>query len=79
MRWVMAEYYSDRLRTLAFSFKEPNPPQHLYIYSETLYSAANHIDELQRQLAARIEQVARLTDENQKLKNVQISIEPIVY
>ena len=66
MRWVMAEYYSDMLRTMAFAFNEPNPPQHLYLYSNLLYKAADRIDDLQAQLSSRVEQVARLTDELDK-------------
>lgn len=76
----MAEYYSDQLRTIAKSLKAQKGDVVMTIYGDILRSAADHIDDLQKQLGARIEQVARLTDENRKLKeNVQVNIEPIVY
>jgi hypothetical protein len=75
----MAEYYSEQLRTIAKDLKGTKGDVVMTIYADILRGAADRIDELQKQLGERIEQVARLTDENQKLKNVQVNIEPIVY
>lgn len=71
----MAEYYSSALRDMAKNLNSDDPQVVFSIYANIAQGAANRIDDLQHELGQRIIQIARLRDEIQRMKNVQVRIE----
>lgn len=72
----MSQYHSNMLRDLAkFLDSEDETPviNVRRIWARIVSDSADRIDELQKQLGARIEQTARLQDEIYKLKNPPVS------
>ena len=63
----MAEYYSSRLRDIANKLKVDGDPVN-YIRASIMEGAANRIDDLQKNLAGRLCQIARMQDELDKLR-----------
>lgn len=64
-RW--SEYHSNTLRDLAQQLEDEKPIQGR-MYANIFKGAANRIDELQHRQGHSIEYIARLWDENYKLK-----------
>ena len=64
-RW--SEYHSNTLRQFAKQLEDGKPIQG-WMYANIFRSAANRIDELQHQQGHSIEYIARLWDENYRLK-----------
>lgn len=63
----MAEYYSSRLRDMANELKVDGDPVNS-IRARIMEGAANRIDDLQKNLAGRLCQIARMQDELDKLR-----------
>ena len=61
MRWVMAEYYSSKLREIAKLLKENGDPVNS-IHARIIEGSADRIDDLQKELGSRIIQIAGMQD-----------------
>lgn len=74
MKMVMAEYYSTALRDLSKLLDSEEDINGVRkIFARITANSADRIDELQMQFGSRIEQNARLIDENMRLKNGKTS------